>query len=122
MNNKFRVILKDNFLPAQIFFNAIPDRSFVKTLRAFSDATGGGFNDAFCAFPGEEDFDEEPLPGIQFSIKDEETIVSYDDFLSILENACKVYCESKPEEKEIIYNLFSDIENKVNSLKTNNKP
>ena len=68
MSDKFRVTLEDKLLPVQVFFNAIPDRSFMDTLKTFEKGNGAGFNDAFCGFPSKEGFDEEPLDGIEFAI------------------------------------------------------
>ncbi len=116
MSDKFRIILEDRLLPVQVFFNAIPDRSFIETLKAFGNATGAGFNDAFCGFPGEEDFDEEPLSGIEFAIKGEKVIINYDEFLSILEKVCNVYSEKHPDEAELVLELLSDVKEKLNSL------
>ncbi|MBN0989604.1 ribonuclease toxin immunity protein CdiI [Amphritea pacifica] len=116
MNDKFRIVLKDRLLPVQVFFNAIPDRSFIETLKAFGNATGAGFNDAFCGFPGEEDFDEEPLNGIEFAVKGEEVIIGYDEFFSILEEVCNVYSEKHPNETELVQGLLFDVKEKLNSL------
>lgn len=109
MSNQFRVVLDDKLLPAQIFFNSIPDRAFVDTLKAFKSGSGAGFNDAFCGFPGEEEFDEAPLNGIEFAVKGEEIVVKYDDFFAILEKACASYTKKNPDSIDLISNLLCDI-------------
>lgn len=116
MNEKFRIVLEDNLLPAQVFFNAIPDRSFVETLKGFKQGIGAGFNDAFCGFPGEEEYDEEVKIGIEFAIKGEEIVVAYDEFYSILLKVCDVYIYNRPEQKKIVTELLTGIREKLNTL------
>ena len=116
MDDKFRVVLEDRLLPLQVFFNAIPDRSFIETLKAFEKGIGAGFNDAFCGFPGEEDFDEEPLNGIEFAIRGEEIVVSYEDFLSILKDVCGVYLTKYSEQEKEVRSLLEGVEKKLISF------
>jgi len=116
MNDKSRIILEDKLLPVQAFFNAIPDRSFIGTLKAFRQRTGSGFNETYCGFPGEEDFNEEPLNGIEFAIKNEEVILSYDEFFNILSDVCKVFLEKHPGEEEKVFLLLKEIREKLDSL------
>lgn len=116
MSDKFRIVLEDKLLPVQVFFNTIPDRSFIDTLKAFKNGTGAGFNDAFCGFPGEEEFDEEPLTGIEFAIKGEEIVINYDDFYSILEQVCEVYKEKYPEQFGVVSDLLNGVRERLNSF------
>ncbi|MES9852673.1 MAG: ribonuclease toxin immunity protein CdiI [Candidatus Thiodiazotropha sp. L084R] len=116
MDNKFRVVLEDRLLPVQVFFNAIPDRSFISTLKSFEQGVGAGFNDAYCGFPGEEDFDEEPQNGIEFAIKGEEVILDYSGFYSILEKACSAYSDKHPEQINAVTDSLLRIKGMLNSL------
>ena len=117
MNDKFRVVLEDRLLPAQVFFNAIPDSSFISTLKSFEQGVGAGFNDAYCGFPGEEEYGEEPLNGIEFAIKGEEVILDYNEFYSILENACSAYIDMHPDQINAVTGILLKIKKKLNSLK-----
>lgn len=116
MNDKFRVVLEDRLLPVQVFFNAIPDRSFITTLKSFEQGVGAGFNDAYCGFPGEEDYGEEPLKGIEFAIKGEEVVVDYNEFYSILEKACSAYNVKHPEQINIVTDLLLKVKEKLIAL------
>ncbi|MFC4258572.1 ribonuclease toxin immunity protein CdiI [Marinobacter lacisalsi] len=116
MSDNFRVVLDDKFLPVQVFFNAIPDRRFIDTLMAFESGSGAGFNDACCSFPGEEEFDEEPLTGVEFAIKDEKVVIGSQDFLWVLEKACKAYLDDYPSMADQIAELLPKIRAKVSSL------
>jgi len=109
MNDKFRIILEDHLLPVQAFFNAIPDRSFIETLKAFRQRTGAGFNETYCGFPGEEEFDEEALNGIEFAIKDEQVVLGYDEFFRILSEVCTVFLEKYPNKKGEVSELLTEI-------------
>ncbi|MGD9171173.1 MAG: ribonuclease toxin immunity protein CdiI [Candidatus Thiodiazotropha sp.] len=116
MNDKFRVVLEDKLLPVQVFFNAIPDRSFISTLKNFEQGVGAGFNDAYCGFPGEEGYGEEPLNGIEFAIKGEEVILDYNEFYSILEKACSAYNDTHPDQVSVVASILLKIKEKLNSL------
>ncbi len=116
MNDKFRIVLEDNLLPVQAFFNAIPDRSFIETLQAFRQGIGAGFNETYCGFPGEEEFDEEALNGIEFAIKDEQVVLNYDEFFRILSKVCKVFLEKYPNKKGEVSELLTEIKDVLTYL------
>lgn len=116
MNDKFRIVLEDKLLPVQAFFNAIPDRSFIETLKGFKNGVGAGFNETYCGFPGEEEFDEEPLIGIEFAVMDEEVILNYGEFYDILIQVCDSYLKNLPDEKEEVTSLCDGIKEKLYSL------
>ena len=116
MNDKFRVVLEDRLLPVQVFFNAIPDRSFISTLKSFEQGVGAGFNDAYCGFPGEEEYGEEPLNGIEFAIKGEEVIIDYNEFYSILEKACSTYNDKHPDQINAVSDRLRKIKEKLRTL------
>jgi hypothetical protein len=116
MNDKFRVVLEDKLLPVQVFFNAIPDRSFISTLKSFEQGVGAGFNDAYCGFPGDEEYAEESLNGIEFAIKGEEVILDYNEFYSILEKACSAYNDMHPDQISVVASIMLKIKEKLNSL------
>ena len=116
MNDKFRVILEDRLLPAQVFFNAIPDRNFIRTLKSFGHGVGAGFNDAYCGFPGDENYGEQVVKGIEFAIKGEEVIIGYKEFYSILETACRAYNAKHPEQTSTVTNLLHKVKDKLNSM------
>jgi hypothetical protein len=116
MNEKFRVVLEDRLLPVQVFFNAIPDRRFISTLKSFEQGVGAGFNDAYCGFPGKEEYGEEPLNGIEFAIKGEEVLLDYKEFYSILEKACIAYNDKHPDQTNTVAGILLKIKEKLNSL------
>lgn len=116
MAEKFRIALEDKLLPVQAFFNAIPDRSFVDTLKAFRQGVGAGFNDTYCGFPEDDGFGDEPINGIEFAIKDEEIVISYDDFFRILDEVCKGFVKSNPHEADQVAILLREIREKLDSL------
>lgn len=116
MNDKFRIVLEDHLLPVQAFFNAIPDRSFIETLQAFRQGTGAGFNETYCGFPGEEEFDEEVLDGIEFAIRDEQVVLSYDEFFRLLSEVCQVFLEKYPNKKGEVSELLTGIRDMLTYL------
>lgn len=110
MNDRLRVVLENKFFPVQAFFNIILDRDFISTLSAFAKGVGGGFNDAFCSFPGEEEFDEEVINGIEFALYEEVIIISYSDFFSILNDVCDIYLKTNKEQTDEVEILLREIE------------
>jgi hypothetical protein len=119
MSHKFRIVLDDKLLPVQVFFNAIPDRAFIDTLKSFESGIGAGFNDAFCEFPGEEEFDEKPLTGIGFAIKGEAVILDYKRFVSILEDVCRAYLIENPNSQAAVLNHLSNVKGRFAQLSSN---
>ena len=110
MSNDFRIQLEDKLFPVQAFFNIIPDRRFVDTLKAFSKGIGAGFNDVECAFPGEQEFGEEVINGIEFALHHHEVVITYNQFFSILKDVCDVFINTNKTKKDEVVTLLMEIE------------
>jgi len=93
----FPLILEEELFPMQAFFNAMPARSLIKTLTAFCEGVGAGFNDAVCEFPGELDENEVPFEGVRFYIFNEVLVVSNVEFVGVLFDVCSNYANRYPE-------------------------
>ncbi len=109
MNREFRIVLSDDLLPVQAFFNAISDDGFLGTLEAFSKGVGASFNDCHCEFPGDLDPEDEPIEGIQFALYEQEVVVSNAEFLEYLTDTCEAFLECKTEAKEDVERLLNVI-------------
>ncbi len=105
----FPIVLSANLFPAQAFFNAMSDRSFVSTLEGFSKGIGAGFNDAVCEFPNEIEPGDEQFAGVKFYIFDEELVLSKLDFLRLLEQVCLIYLIRHPEQQALLSQFLDGI-------------
>lgn len=95
--------------PVQAFFNAMPARSFVRTLTGFCSGVGAGFNDAVCEFPDELDEEEDRFDGVRFEIFSESVVVSNAEFLEILSRVCATYVEQYPDERGTVHDLAEQL-------------
>ena len=109
MNREFRIVLSDDLLPVQAFFNAIPDDSFLKTIEAFSKGVGASFNDCHCEFPGDLDPEDEMIEGVQFALYEQEVVISMAAFLEYLTKACDVFINDNPEDKDDVERLLNAV-------------
>lgn len=105
----FPIVLNESLFPVQAFFNAMPDRSLVRTLTAFCSGVGAGFNDAVCEFPDELDEGEPRFDGVRFEIFNESVIVSSAEFLEILSKVCATYVERYPDERGTVHELTKQL-------------
>ena len=105
----FPIVLNESLFPVQAFFNAMPARSFVRTLAAFCSGVGTGFNDAVCEFPDELDGGEDRFNGVRFEIFNESVIVSNAEFLEILSKICATYVEQYPDERGTVHELTEQL-------------
>lgn len=67
----FRIVLADELLPVQAFFNALPDDRFLSLLRGMLDGIGIEYNGVGCVLPGEDD-ESAPDTGVLFYAGEEE--------------------------------------------------
>jgi hypothetical protein len=109
MNKKFRIVLENELFPVQAFFNAIPDDSFLKVIESFSKNVGASFNDCYCEFLGDLDSEDIPIDGIQFSLYEQEVVISKINFLSYLTRVCDIFLHDNPNKKENIERLLNSI-------------
>lgn len=102
----FPIVLKESLFPVQAFFNAMPARSLIRTLAAFCDGVGAGFNDAVCEFPDELDEGVVRFNGVKFEIFNEEVIISNLEFLDIVSKVCTDFAEKYPDERDAVRDLL----------------
>lgn len=113
MSKSYRILLNDELLPVQAFFNAISEHSFIKTLEAFSNGIGASFDDCHCEFPGEMDSDDEIFSGIQFALYEKEVVISYSEFLEYLAIVCDSFTSERPDLKEEVARKFKAVESSI---------
>ncbi|MBX9399853.1 hypothetical protein K4L06_00910 [Lysobacter sp. BMK333-48F3] len=109
----FPLVLDADMFPVQAFFNAMPSRDFVETLRAFSRGVGVGFNDAVCEFPGEVGFDEGKFEGVKLYIFSEELVVSGEHFFRLLNDAAEMYLAQHPKDLGVVKQLMQAVAEKL---------
>lgn len=102
----FPIVLEEDLFPMQAFFNAMPARSLVSTLKAFCKGVGAGFNDAVCEFPDELGENEERFEGVMFYMFEENLTVSNSEFLGALSKLCSMHVERHPEMSEEVDDLL----------------
>ncbi|MFC4158785.1 hypothetical protein [Chitinimonas lacunae] len=101
----FPIVLRESLFPVQAFFNAMPARSLIRTLAAFCDGVGAGFNDAVCEFPDELEEGEVRFDGVRFEIFNESATISNLEFLDIVSRVCAIYAEQYPAERDIVRDM-----------------
>jgi hypothetical protein len=111
----FPIILNTNLFPVQAFFNAMPARSLVTTLKAFCSGVGAGFNDAACEFPNELNEGEPKFDGVRFEIFDEAVVISNSEFFGIISDVCAIYIEKYPADKDAIHDLMKLLKDVLNN-------
>ncbi|MDM1408406.1 ribonuclease toxin immunity protein CdiI [Myroides sp. DF42-4-2] len=104
----------DNLFPVEAFFYTLPTAKFIDTLMGFSNKIGVGFEDTVITFPEELDDNEEKFEGVEFSVLNEEVVISNKDFLKYLYIACGLFVEDYPDKKDIVEELFRKISNNYN--------
>lgn len=67
----FRIVLADELLPVQAFFNALPDDKFLSLLQGMLNGIGVDYNGVGCVLPGEDDASA-PATGVLFYVGEEE--------------------------------------------------
>ncbi|MDD9966109.1 MAG: ribonuclease toxin immunity protein CdiI [Myxococcales bacterium] len=103
----YRVVIEDpTKFAVQAFFNAISDDSFVRTVTALLNSVGASFNDAHCEFPGDLDPGDPPFEGVRFSLYEDEVVLSVEEMLRVLVEACSVQRVVHPEQREAIDDLL----------------
>jgi hypothetical protein len=94
-NLKFRIVLEDQLLPVQAFFNAIPDVEFMKVLGLLAGGAGVDYNGVGYVLPGEDD-ESAPASGALFYVGTESVEVSNDDLLKYVQMSLDAYVASRP--------------------------
>lgn len=107
-----RVAFEDALFPAQAFFNALDPAAFMRTLEAFSDGIGAGYNDLSCHLPRSIAEDEHvPVESIDYvefwvyGVDPPELRVSIPHFLELLCEAATAEARMHPERADRIVEL-----------------
>lgn len=91
-----RVQLPDDLFPAQAFFNAVPDSSFVAMVEQLSRGVGHVVNAAGCSF-----VEEGPEPRrVEFWALNDEIRLSVEHFRELLRQVCDSQCQQVPEQAD----------------------
>ncbi|WP_443747385.1 ribonuclease toxin immunity protein CdiI [Asticcacaulis solisilvae] len=96
---QFRVVLADDLLPVQAFFNALPDDRFLHLLDGMLDGIGIDYNGVGCVLPGEDD-ESAPENGILFYVGSEEKWLPDERVLKHFDAAVEAYLATHPQDKE----------------------
>lgn len=80
---------------------------------AFSKGVGASFNDCHCEFPGDLEPEHGLIEGIQFSLYEQEVVISNSKFLQYLKNICDIFIEDNPQEKVNIEHLLNTLDTRM---------
>ena len=104
----YRVVFADELLPAQAFFNAIPDGEFVRVLRNLSENVSVGWNGVVCDLP--DDDPESPKPGtVRFLIPGETIDVKNSEFVALVHIAILSFVRSNPDQRTAAEKVMDEI-------------
>lgn len=106
----FPIVLRDDFFPAQAFFNSMKDRDFISVMEGFAKGVGRGFDDAVCEFPSELLSENQPFRGVKFYLFEDEVILHKLDFIEVLKKACLTYIARHPNDRIHIEELLGVVE------------
>ena len=98
---------RDPLFPAQAFFNALSDRTFVDALVDLLRGVGHGVNEAHCELPGDLDPGEPPFEGVRFRLFEDEVVVPRETFERFLRAACAAQVQRCPEQRAAIAQLLA---------------
>lgn len=104
-----KISLEDHLFPVQAFFNAMPEASFLDSLRWFAQGTSVDFNGAGCEFPEELEPGDEAFSGVRFYILDEEAVLDAERFMFYLRGAAASYLERHASDALVVEALLEDI-------------
>ena len=103
----FRIVLADELLPVQAFFNALPDDEFLHVLRKMLNGVSIGYNAVGCELPDEDD-PSAPKTGILFYVGQEEKWLPNDEVMLHLQEAIAAYLTTHPWDSAQADVLLSD--------------
>jgi hypothetical protein len=93
--------------PIQAFFNAVSDDSFVHVVDCLTSGIGFHIDETDCMFPSDLDPGEEPFDGVQFSIFEDNVVISLAQLREYLDTICRHHIASHPEDMAIITQLLA---------------
>lgn len=100
---EYRLNLSVALFPVESFFNVLPDSLFFRMLESFSEGVGMSYNVPSCDFIAaseeEKKHNDAQFSSVKFSALGEDVIISNEDFVSYLCQACDVYLEKNPQAK-----------------------
>lgn len=105
-------LLKQEHLPAIIFFNSIKDNEFINTIDHMSKEVGRGFDEVDCCFPSDLEEDDEPFEGVEFALGNQEVILDYKAYFYYLELACLKYVNEFSQDRKSIEKYLDIIKEK----------
>ena len=117
-----RIQLPDTMYLAQFFFNSLTERDFLHALDSFVQGNGFSIDGAICSFPLNLSEDlggsEDQYGYIEFWTysANEETIVSFLDFMKILTAAADSEIRYDPKMEMPIKDKISTIEKKIKEM------
>ena len=95
----FRIVLADELLPVQAFFNALPDDKFLSLLRGMLSGVGVDYNGVGCVLPGEDD-GSAPETGVLFYVGEEEKWLPNARVAAHFEEAIAAFLTTHPGDRE----------------------
>ena len=103
----FRIVLADELLPVQAFFNALPDDKFLPLLQGMLNGVGVDYNGVGCVLPGEDD-SSAPDTGVLFYVGEEEKWLPNDQVAAHIKEAVAAFLTTHPQEREQAEALLSE--------------
>lgn len=96
--------MKGNERVVKSALDALEPHGFLRVLKSLLEGTGYGTDGVSCFYPIDDDDDYE---GVCCHYLDEEVIVSEEEFMDYLGDACQRYVELHPEKKDELEQIIS---------------
>lgn len=90
------------WFPVQAFFNAVSEDEFPRMVMDLTNHIGWHVDVCHCEFPEGLEPDEEPFEGVKFSIYQDEIVLSYDDFIAAVRQACNEQKRRRPDQAQTL--------------------
>lgn len=92
------------------FLNTLDNAFFTQSVNIYLvNGNGVATECASCEFPGDLDEYEERFEGVRCRFMDDTVVVTKDEFMSCLKEACKRYAELHPTEGQEIHKILDSL-------------
>ena len=102
--------INDSYWPVKSFFNgAYKGKRFLWALESIAKQYGCGINEDYCSFPDPEDASTfDAFEGLRFDVWDEYKIITEDEAIDYISEACLKYLAIHPQDRTIVLNTLLD--------------
>jgi hypothetical protein len=115
MNDDFiRIRLPSELFPVEAFFNSIRSDLYLRTLAAFAEGHGAGFDEAGVMFPADDP--SIPENHVLFYLFEDDVTISCRDFLKILGQYNQEFLARDPNRSQEALSLIKTLEERCASF------